>query len=74
MRKHTREKTQTGNIQQGLTKVKQCLTQWMVFYDKMAGLVGEGRAVDVVGLGVREQGCNRHCEEGQQELGWRRAA
>lgn len=44
----------------------------MVFCDKMAGLVDEGRAVDVVGLGVREQGCNRHCEETQQELGWRR--
>ena len=46
--RHLKTNEIVRNSHHGITKAKSCLTNWISFYDKVARLVGEGKAVDAV--------------------------
>ena len=47
---HTKEKVVIGNSQCGYSKDKSCLTNLILFYDKMMGLVDKGRGMEAIYL------------------------
>ncbi|KAK4830241.1 hypothetical protein QYF61_009308 [Mycteria americana] len=52
--RHMKDKKVIWSSQHGFIKEKSCVTNLIAFYDKMAGLVDEGRVVDVIYLDFRE--------------------
>lgn len=54
--RHVKDKS-IKSSQCGCTKVLSCLTNLIIFYDEMTGLVDEGKAVDIVYLNVRFLHC-----------------
>ncbi|KAK4810736.1 hypothetical protein QYF61_007710 [Mycteria americana] len=52
--RHTKDKKIVSSSQNGFIKGKLCLTNLITFYDEMAALVDEGRAVDIVYLDFRK--------------------
>lgn len=48
--RHVKEKKIIRCSQRGFTKRKSFLTNFVIFYDEMNGLVKEGRTVDIVFL------------------------
>lgn len=48
--RHMKDKKIIRSSQHGFTKEKPCLTYLITFYDEMASLVDEGRAVGIVYL------------------------
>ncbi|KAK4826426.1 hypothetical protein QYF61_008959 [Mycteria americana] len=49
--RHIKDKKIIRSSQHGFAKGKSCLTNLIIFYNEMSGLVDEGRAVDIVYLG-----------------------
>ncbi|CAM4572930.1 unnamed protein product, partial [Caretta caretta] len=52
--KHLEERKVIKNSQHRFTKGKSCLTNLIVFYDKIIGSVNEGKAVDMLFLDFRK--------------------
>ncbi|KAK4816776.1 hypothetical protein QYF61_022888 [Mycteria americana] len=48
--RHMKDKKVIGDSQHGATKRNSCSTNLITLYDEVTGLVGEGRAVDIVCL------------------------